>query len=169
MPASRRPRLAGPVQQMILAALVRLGPDTSAVRLRRHIHRDGNHWLPPQQVHTALDRLVARGYITSWTRLPRQRYLAWWLYPRPDFPSSSRRFVSLTTPGRRALRLATHPADALRHGLPGLGHEDRLYQRFGPRLGPLSPAALAADARRLAGAAARRAALYRRGRRLRTP
>jgi hypothetical protein len=139
---------------MIMASLIRIGPDVPVTKLRSHLIRKGHHELPAKQVHTALDRLVARGYVTSWTRKPRAAYQATWLYPRPDVRRRSRRFVSLTTLGRRALRVATAPVDRLRWGLPGLGHDDRLWQRFAPRgvprLGPWREAGPPVDARRAA-------------------
>ena len=159
MPApARRPRLAGPIQQLVLAALVRLGPDTPLVDLHRHIEWRSGHSLAPQQVHTAIDRLVARGWVTSWRRPP-ARGLPSWRRPGPRLaPRAARRFASLTTAGRRALRLAVTPCDRLRWGLPGLGHEDRVYRQVGPILFGLPPRVIAAGARRAARWAARVAA-----------
>jgi hypothetical protein len=162
MPLPRHPRLIGPVQQMILAALIRTGPHSTASQLQLWIAVDGGVWLPAQQIHTAIHRLALGGYVWSWSRLPAGRYLPWWTRPGPVHPRAARRFVTVTTRGLRALRLATQPADRLRHGLPGFGHEDRLYRRIRPGRCPPTARELAADARRAAGKARRRAALYRR-------
>src|SRR5262245_5448888 len=95
----RRPRLAGPVQQMILATLVRLGRDASVVEVHRHIEWRSGHSLAPQQVHTAIDRMLRRGWVTSWRRPP-GRFVATWRRPGPPLaPRAARRFVSLTTAG----------------------------------------------------------------------
>src|SRR5262245_1320620 len=99
---SRRPRLAGPVQQMLLAALVRLGPDTAAVNLHRHAEWHSGHALHPQQVHTPIDRMVARGWVSSWRRPPAGRFTPAWRRPGPPLaPRAARRFVTLSTAGRR--------------------------------------------------------------------
>jgi hypothetical protein len=162
--AARRPRLAGPFQQLVLTALVRLGRDTPVIDLRRYIEWTSGHWFAPQQLHTAIDRMLRRGWVTSWSRPP-AGLTPWWLRPGPRLARiAARRFVTLTVAGRRALRLAVTPCDRLRRGLPGLGHEDRLYRSLGePLFAP--PRIVAARIRDAARRAARLAARALRQRR----
>src|SRR5689334_8901792 len=98
MPNVPRPRLAGPIQQLVLATLVRLGPDATVVEVHHHIEWRSGHWLAPQQVHTAVDRMVRRGWVTSWRRPPAGPFMPTWRRPGPPLaPRAARRFVSLTT------------------------------------------------------------------------
>ncbi|HZL98718.1 MAG TPA: hypothetical protein VFD43_00570 [Planctomycetota bacterium] len=139
MPAAtdRQVRLAGPFQQLVMIALVRLGPDTSADWIRRHLeHRTGRR-ISITAVHTTLQRLAARGYTSSWTRPPsRQRPRHdpdWWRHCSDSLVSHApRRFHQLETPGRHALRLTLQAEDVLRDGLPGLGRESAIYQHGAP-------------------------------------
>ena len=132
-------RLLGPFQQQVLTILLRLGPDVTPMQIHFQIGWRTGRWVPPQQVYTALDRLVARGYATSWSRRPQSAYRPWWLRPGPRLPRAARRFAAATTLGRRALRLSVQPGDSLRAGLPGLGHEDRLYRHWAGRVGWVGP------------------------------
>ena len=132
---SRQVRLVGPFQQLVMIALVRLGPDTSACDVRRHIeHRTGRR-ISITAVHTTLQRLGARGYTRSWTRpifrdRPRVDRHWWKTCPSSLLRNAARRFHTLQTLGRRALRLTLSVGDVLRAGLPGLGREAELYQQW---------------------------------------
>lgn len=136
----RQMPLPGPFQMLVLSALVRLGPDRYGMQLHEHIeHRSGRR-IAPQQVYTALARLEARGYVSSWRRRPlvEMRRDEW----RPGLrerPVRPRVFHGITTLGRRALRLATAAIDRLRAGLPGLGLDERLYRHDEPRAAPPVP------------------------------
>jgi PadR family transcriptional regulator, regulatory protein PadR len=124
----RQMPLAGPFQQLVLAALIRLGPDVDVPSLRRHIREHSGRKFHPQQLYEALVRLEARGYARSLRRAPMHRARPWWNRPGPFRPGRLRVFSSITVLGRRALRVSTAPVDALRHGLPGLGHDDRPWR-----------------------------------------
>lgn len=134
--AGRQVRLAGPFQQLVMLALVRLGRDTPASLIRRHIELATGRRISITAVHTTLGRLAARGYTASWTRpVIRLRRFGpeWWKrMPEKLMPLGPRRFHTLQTLGRRALRLTLAAEDALRPGLPGLGREDVLHPRYGP-------------------------------------
>jgi len=128
--ACRQVRLAGPFQQLVMIALARLGPDTSATSLRREIEARTGRRVSVTAVHTTLQRLAARGYTRSWTRPTfwRRRFDPdWWRHCSLSLLShAARRFHTLLTPGRRALRLTLHAEDVLRDGLPGLGRDGQL-------------------------------------------
>lgn len=134
--AGRQVRLAGPFQQLVMLALVRLGRDTPASLIRRHIELETGRRISITAVHTTLWRLAARGYTATWTRPVRRlrRFGPDWWKQWPDcvMPFGARRFHTLQTPGRRALRMALAAEDALRPGLPGLGREEVLYPQYGP-------------------------------------
>jgi len=143
VPTDRRPRqlrLAGPFQQLVMIALVRLGPDTSAAEIRRHIEYRTRRRISISAVHTTLQRLAARGYTSSWTRpIFRLRAFdrdAWKTASLSLLRNAARRFHTLQTLGRRALRSTLAVGDALRAGLPGLGRETALYQQWPPPLVP---------------------------------
>jgi hypothetical protein len=128
--------LAGPFQQLVMLALVRLGRDTPASLIRRHIQATTGRRISITAVHTTLWRLATRGYTASWTRpIMRLRRFGpgWWKqWPVSVMPLGARRFHTLQTPGRRALRLTLAAEDVLRPGLPGLGREEVLHPQHGP-------------------------------------
>ncbi|HZL99435.1 MAG TPA: hypothetical protein VFD43_04200 [Planctomycetota bacterium] len=135
MPAAdcrRQVRLAGPFQQLVMIALARLGQDTSASEIRRHIEFRTGRRIAVTAVHTTLQRLAARGYTCSWTR-PTFRHRPfdpdeWKHCSLSMLPIAARRFHTLQMPGRRALRLTLRIEDVLRDGLPGLGRDGELYR-----------------------------------------
>ena len=136
-------RLVGPFQQLVMIALVRLGPDTSAADIRRHIEGRTARPISITAVHTTLQRLAARGYTRSWTR-PIRRYRGfdldeWRTVSVSVLRRAARRFHSLQTPGRRALRLTLRLEDLLRDGLPGLGRERELYSKSASASSPPGP------------------------------
>ena len=132
-------RLVGPFQQQVLCVLARTARDTSARDIVLQIAWLTGRWASQRQVHMALDRLAARGYVTSWKRGRIHDFPLRDARPGPRWPLAARRFVSLTVSGRRALRLSVTPVDELRAGLPGLGQEGRLYRFFGPPRGWTTP------------------------------
>jgi len=139
-PRPRQLRLAGPFQQLVMIALVRLGPDTSASEIRRHIEYRTRRRISITAVHTTLQRLAARGYTSSWTRpIFRLRAFdreAWKTVSLSLLRNAARRFHTLQTLGRRALRSTLAVGDVLRAGLPGLGRDAELYQQWPPPLEP---------------------------------
>lgn len=135
----RQMRLAGPFQQLVMIALVRLGQDTSAAGIRREIQARTGRRISISAVHTTLQRLARRGYTRSWSRpVFRLRPYApeeWKRCSASMLALAARRFHTLLTLGRRALRLTLQAEDVLRNGLPGLGREtERFCQGPGSRL-----------------------------------
>lgn len=151
-------RLAGPFQQLVLLALIRLGRDTNATCIRRHLMHVTHRRISLTAVHTTLARLAAKGYALTWKRpnfagrlvgdyLDRDR-------PGPRFTCRNiRRFFGVTAAGRRAVRLTLAALEAMLPGLPGFSREhelfswrnlpnpspriDRILHRLGRRLGSI--------------------------------
>jgi PadR family transcriptional regulator PadR len=82
----------GDFEQLILFALVRLGPDAYGVTIRREIERRAGRVVSPGALYTALDRLENRGFVTS--RLGD---------PTPERGGKRKRLYTLQPAGERAL------------------------------------------------------------------
>jgi len=151
-------RLAGPFQQLILLALIRLGRDTNATCIRRHLMHVTHRRISLTAVHTTLGRLAAKGYAFTWKRknfgnptvgdyLDRDR-------PGPRGTCRNiRRFFGVTALGRRAVRRTLAALESMLPGLPGFSREhelfswrslpdpspliDRILHRLGRRLGSI--------------------------------
>ena len=153
-------RLAGPFQQLVMLAVIRLGRDTNATFIRRHIQHVTGRRVSLTAVHTTLARLARRGYAYTWKRKPfgnptvadyldRDRRGPAWT------PRNIRRFFRVTALGRRAARLTLKAIESMLPGLPGFSREhelfswarlpspdpflERLARRFERRLGPREP------------------------------
>jgi len=55
----------GSLEQTLLYALVRLGPDASGLEIARLIEARTGRALSPGALYTALDRLAIKGFVTS--------------------------------------------------------------------------------------------------------
>jgi DNA-binding PadR family transcriptional regulator len=82
----------GDFEQLILFALVRLGPDAYGVTVRREIERRAGRTVSPGALYTALDRLEKRGMVAS--RLGE---------PTPERGGKRKRMYTLQPPGEQAL------------------------------------------------------------------
>jgi PadR family transcriptional regulator, regulatory protein PadR len=82
----------GEFEQLILFALVRLGPEAYGVSLRREIETRTAREISPGALYTALDRLEKRGLVVS--RLGD---------PTPERGGKRKRLYSLQPAGERAL------------------------------------------------------------------
>lgn len=125
-------RLAGPFQQLVMLAVIRLGRDTNATFIRRHIQHVTGRRVSLTAVHTTLGRLARRGYAYTWKRKPfgtpavadvrdRDRRGPAWT------PRNIRRFFRVTALGRRAARLTLLAIDSMLPGLPGFSREHELF------------------------------------------
>ena len=152
-------RLTGPFQQLVLLALIRLGDDTNATCIRRHLQHVTHRRISLTAVHTTLARLAAKGYAFTWRRANFGNRLVGDYLDR-DRPGpfgtcrNIRRFFRVTVWGRRAVRLTLAALESMLPGLPGFSREhelfswrslpdpdprvDRLLKRFGRRLGGIS-------------------------------
>ena len=159
-------RLTGPFQQLVLLALIRLGRDTNATHVRRHLMHLTHRRIALTAVHTTLVRLAAKGFAASWKRpnfWRRGRYSG---LPMPTCldrdrpgprgaPRNIRRFFRVTGLGRCAVRRTLAALESMLPGLPGFSREhelftwrnvpdpnpriDRLVRRLGRRGCELSP------------------------------
>ncbi|HZM01279.1 MAG TPA: glycosyltransferase [Planctomycetota bacterium] len=124
-------RLAGPFQQLVLLAVIRLGPRCHGGAIHRYIERRTGRWVSLKAVYTTLQRLEQRGYVQSWSRPPlRSRWMPDWKREGPTLCRAARRFYTIETLGRRALRLTSLASDRMQSGLPGFGREGELYSRY---------------------------------------
>jgi PadR family transcriptional regulator, regulatory protein PadR len=82
----------GDFEQLILMALVRLGPNAYGVTVRREIETRGSRPVSPGALYTALDRLEKRGFVSS--KLGE---------PTPERGGKRKRMYTLQPAGERAL------------------------------------------------------------------
>jgi glycosyltransferase involved in cell wall biosynthesis len=131
-------RLVGPFQQLVLLAVIRIGPDCHGGAVHRYIEHRTGRWISMKAVYTTLQRLESRGFVRSWSRPPvLSRWKPDWKRPGPiTLVRAARRFYSAKTAGRRALRLTSLAADRMKSGLPGLGREHELYRAEDPTRSP---------------------------------
>ncbi len=97
----------GEFEQLILFALVRLGPDAYGVSIRQEIEACTSRTISAGALYTALSRLEARGFVSS--RLGE---------PTPQRGGKRKRHYSLRPAGQEALARAY---DSLRQMASGLG------------------------------------------------
>lgn len=86
------PATIGDFEQLILFALVRLGPHAYGVSLRREIEARTRRTISPGALYTALDRLETRGFVSS--RLGE---------PTPERGGKRKRLYTMQPAGERAL------------------------------------------------------------------
>jgi PadR family transcriptional regulator len=86
------PQTIGDFEQLILFALVRLGPDAYGVTIRREIETRTGRASSPGALYTALDRLEKRGLVSS--RLGE---------PTPQRGGKRKRLYTVEPAGDRAL------------------------------------------------------------------
>ena len=82
----------GDFEQLILFALIRLGPDAYGVTIRREIESRTGRTISPGALYTALDRMETRGLVSS--RLGD---------PTPQRGGKRKRLYTLDAAGERAL------------------------------------------------------------------
>ena len=104
----------GEFEQLILFALVRFGTEASAVAIRQQIEARTRRAISPGALYTALDRLEARGLLTS--RLGE---------PTPERGGKRKRLYTIEPAGARAL---TRTYDALLKMASGLGPKLRALE-----------------------------------------
>jgi PadR family transcriptional regulator PadR len=97
----------GDFEQLVLLALVRLGPDAYGATIRREIEARTGRDLAISAVYVTLDRLEIKGLIRSRVG-----------GPTPQRGGRRRKHVSLLPPGRRAI---TQACRAFQHMTEGLG------------------------------------------------
>jgi PadR family transcriptional regulator, regulatory protein PadR len=96
----------GEFEQLILLAILRLGDQAYGVTIRSELADRAGRTISPGALYTALERLEAKGMITS--RMGD---------PTPQRGGRAKRYVTLTAAGTQALSRAVHAYERLLDGL----------------------------------------------------
>jgi DNA-binding PadR family transcriptional regulator len=96
----------GDFEQLVLLALLRLGPDAYGATIRREIEARTGRDLAVSAVYVTLDRLEAKGFVRSHVG-----------DPTPERGGRRRKHVMLLPAGRRALAQAYSTFKAMVDGL----------------------------------------------------
>ena len=98
-----KPELLGTLEEQVMLAVVRTGPDAYGMNVRREIENVTGREITIGSVYATLDRLEAKGLVTS-TRTP-------------GADTASRRVFLVTPPGARSLALTRTTRDRLWSGV----------------------------------------------------
>jgi PadR family transcriptional regulator, regulatory protein PadR len=96
----------GEFEQVVLLAILRLGDDAYGVTIRAELAKRAGRTVAPGALYTALERLEAKGVITS--RMGD---------PTPQRGGRAKRYVTVTAAGVKALRRAVKAYERLLDGL----------------------------------------------------
>jgi DNA-binding PadR family transcriptional regulator len=96
----------GEFEQIVLLALLRLGPDAYGTTIRQEIEDRSSRRVSISAVYTTLDRLEQKGLVRSWVG-----------GPTPQRGGRRRRHFDLTVNGARALKHAHKAYAAMIAGL----------------------------------------------------
>jgi PadR family transcriptional regulator PadR len=102
---ARREHL-GEFEHLVLLAVLRLGEDAYGVPIRREIEKRTGRALTVGALYRTLDRLEAKGYVTSWFG-----------DPTPERGGRSRRYFKVRPVGLRTLRASRDALAAMWEGL----------------------------------------------------
>jgi PadR family transcriptional regulator PadR len=102
---ARREHL-GELEQIVLLAVLRLGEDAYGVPIRLEIERRTGRSLTVGALYRTLDRLEAKGYLTSWFGEPTR-----------ERGGRSKRYFRVRPVGLRTLRATRDALDAMWEGL----------------------------------------------------
>jgi DNA-binding PadR family transcriptional regulator len=90
-----RDHYLGEFEQIVLLAVVRLGDDAYGVPIRREIEKRGGRNVTVGALYSTLDRLEAKGYVSSW-----------FADPTAERGGRSRRYFRVEPAGAEALARA---------------------------------------------------------------
>ena len=96
----------GEFEQLVLIALLRLGPDAYGATVRREIESRAQRELSISAVYTTLERLEQKGLVRSWVG-----------DPTPERGGRRRRHFELSPLGARALKAAYRAFAGMTTGL----------------------------------------------------
>jgi PadR family transcriptional regulator, regulatory protein PadR len=99
----------GELEQIVLLAVLRLGGDAYGVPIRLEIERRTGRALTVGGLYRTLDRLEAKGHVTSWFG-----------EPTPERGGRSKRYFRVRPIGLRALRASREALAAMWDGLEPL-------------------------------------------------
>lgn len=102
---ARREHL-GEFEHLVLLAVLRLGDDAYGVPIRHEIEKRTGRALTVGALYRTLDRLEAKGYVTSWFG-----------DPTPERGGRSRRYFKIRPVGLRTLRASRDALAAMWEGL----------------------------------------------------
>jgi PadR family transcriptional regulator, regulatory protein PadR len=106
-PTEKKPEYMGEFEQLVFLAIVRLGDKAYGMTVRREIETRTEKRTSLGAVYTTLDRLEAKGYISSFQ-----------VNSHPDERQGNpRRFVKAEAPGLAALNNSRRALDAMINGL----------------------------------------------------
>jgi DNA-binding PadR family transcriptional regulator len=96
----------GDFEQLVLLALMRLGPDAYGATIRREIEQRTGRDLAMSAVYVTVDRLEAKGFVRTWIGAP-----------IAERGGRRRKHVTLQPAGRRAVAVAYRRFKAMVDGL----------------------------------------------------
>ena len=96
----------GDFEQLVLLGVLRLTDEAYGAAIRQEIHARSGRDVSINAVYTTLDRLEAKGLLTSWVG-----------EPTPQRGGRRRKFYALTPAGAAALRQAYRAFTAMAEGL----------------------------------------------------
>ena len=99
----------GELEQLILLAILRLGDDAYGVTIRAELSSRARRAIAPGGLYTALERLEAKGFVTS--RMGE---------PTPQRGGRAKRYVRVTSAGLQALRRSLRAYERMLDGLDQL-------------------------------------------------
>jgi DNA-binding PadR family transcriptional regulator len=97
-----RTEALGEFEQIVLLAIVRLGPDGYGTTIRREIETRTGRSVAIGALYTALERLERKGYVSSWLS-----------DPTPQRGGRSKRYFRLRAAGAAALKRSRHALDRM--------------------------------------------------------
>ena len=100
------PPTLGEFEQLVLLALVRLGPAAYGAGIRREIEARAGRELSISAVYTTLERLEQKGFVRSWIG-----------EPTPQRGGRRRKYFELRPLGARALKVAYNGFIGMTSGL----------------------------------------------------
>jgi len=101
-----RGEILGPLEQIILLALVRLKSKAYGMRVRREIEERTGRNISIGAIYATLERLEAKGYVSSFTGAP-----------TPERGGRAKRFFRLESGGEEALRVSHEAIRKMTQGL----------------------------------------------------
>jgi len=104
-----KPVYLGEFEQLVLLALLRLGPNAYGMRIRHEIQERANRRASLGAVYTTLDRLEAKGFVSSWVG-----------EPTPERGGRAKKFFKLEARGQAVLNESIRASVNMTAGLEPL-------------------------------------------------
>jgi len=96
----------GEFEQIVLLALLRLGPEAYGVPIRHEIERRTRRTISVGALYSTLDRLEAKGYVASW-----------FSDPTPERGGRSKRYFRVDPLGLKAIKRSQKALSVMLEGL----------------------------------------------------